>query len=138
MNESKAESPKRSKSGGQVIYVVDDEPLLLELASAILEPLGLAVETFRSPEAALRAFEAAEPKPVLIITDYMMHDMTGLELAEACRRIQPKQKVLLLSGTVGQAIFETAPVKPDCFLAKPYQAHELVDMVRSMLAEDPG
>ena len=111
MNESKAESLERGKRGEALIYVVDDEPMLLELASVILEPLGYTIETFRSPESALRAFAAAEPKPALIITDYAMHTMTGLELAEACRRIQPKQKVLMLSGTVGQEIFHTAPVQ---------------------------
>ena len=46
----------RAKAGGELIYIVDDEPMLLELASAILEPLGYSVETFRSPETALRAF----------------------------------------------------------------------------------
>ncbi len=67
-----------------------------------------------------------------------MHTMTGLELVEACRRIRPKQKILMLSGTVGQEVFETAPVKPDRFLAKPYQAKQLVEMVESMLADEPG
>ena len=138
MNEPKAESPGRGKSSEMLIYLVDDEPMLLELASVILEPLGYAIETFRAPESALRAFTAAEPQPALIITDYAMHTMTGLELAEGCRRIQPKQKVLLLSGTVGSEILHGAPVKPDRFLAKPYQAKQLIDVVRSMLADEPG
>ena len=45
----------------------------------ILEPLGYTIETFRAPESALRAFTAAAPQPALIITDYAMHTMTGLE-----------------------------------------------------------
>ena len=71
---------------------MDDEPMLLELASVILEPLGYTVETFRSPETALRAFEGVEPKPALVITDYAMHTMTGLDLAQACRRIRPQRR----------------------------------------------
>jgi len=138
MNEPKPDSRARDKSGEALIYVVDDEPMLLELASVILEPLGYTIETFRAPESALRAFTAAEPQPALIITDYAMHTMTGLELAEACRRIQPKQKVLLLSGTVGPEITHTSPVKPDRFLAKPYQAKQLIDAVRSILADGAG
>ena len=82
MNEPKEDSAGRRERGEALIYVVDDEPMLLELASVILEPLGYPVETFRSPETALRAFELAEPKPALIITDYAMHAMNGLELAE--------------------------------------------------------
>lgn len=134
MHEPKAKSLGSGRSGGALIYVVDDEPMLLELAAVILEPLGYTIQTFRAPETALRAFKAAEPPPALIITDYAMHTMTGLDLAEACRQIQPRQKVLLVSGTVGPDILRGAPVKPDRFLAKPYQAKQLIDMVKAVLA----
>ena len=134
MNEPKVESPECGSSGDPVIYLVDDEPMLLELASVILEPLGYAVETFRSPETALRAFEVAEPPPALIITDYAMHSMTGLDLAQACRRLRPKQKVLLVSGTVGPEILHNAPARPDRFLAKPYEAEQLSDAVKGLLS----
>jgi CheY-like chemotaxis protein len=135
MNEPKEDSSGRGKRGEALIYVVDDEPMLLELASAILEPLGYRVETFRSPETALRAFELAEPRPALIVTDYAMHSMTGLELASACRRIRPKQKVLLVSGTVGSDILRDALVQPDRFLVKPYQMTQLIEAVGTTLAE---
>jgi CheY-like chemotaxis protein len=134
MNEPKTNSLESGPRGGALIYVVDDEPMLLELASVILEPLGYTLETFCGPEAALRAFQAADPPPVLLITDYAMHAMTGLELVEACRQIRPRQKALLVSGTVGPDIFRNAPVKPDRFLAKPYQAKQLIDTVQAMLA----
>jgi len=134
MNEPKAKNAGSSQSGGALIYVVDDEPMLLELASVILEPLGYTIETFRAPETALRAFTAADPPPALVITDYAMHTMSGLELAEACRRIRPQQRVLLLSGTVGADIFRNAPVRPDRFLAKPYQSKQLIEAVEATLA----
>jgi len=133
MNAPQEDSSGRRDRGDGLIYVVDDEPMLLELATAILEPLGYTVETFRSPETALRAFEAAAPLPTLIITDYAMHSMTGLELAGACRRVRPKQKVLLVSGTVGLDILRNEPVQPDRFLAKPYHVRQLVEAVSAML-----
>ena len=123
MNELKAES------GGPLIYLVDDEPMLLELGSVILEPLGYTVETYRSPESALRAFEVAKSKPALIVTDYAMHNMTGMDLAAACRQISPDQKVLLVSGTVGSDVYHGAALRPDHFLAKPYQSEEPIDAV---------
>jgi CheY-like chemotaxis protein len=134
MNEPKEDSSGRGKRGEALIYVVDDEPMLLELASVILEPLGYSVETFRSPETALRAFELAELGPALVITDYAMQSMTGLALASACRRIRPQQKVLLVSGTFGPDILRDAPVQPDHFLAKPYQAKQLIEAVEAALA----
>jgi two-component system, cell cycle sensor histidine kinase and response regulator CckA len=124
-----------AKDGGAEIYVVDDEPMLLELASVILEPLGYRIRTFRSAEVAIDEFKSARPQPALIITDYAMHTMNGLELIEACRRIRPGQKTLLVSGTVGPDIFQDTPIRPDRFLAKPYQAKQLVDAVKSILPD---
>jgi len=135
MNEPKTNSLEAGPRGGALIYVVDDEPMLLELASVVLEPLGYTLETFRGAESALQAFKAAEPPPALVITDYAMHTMTGMELVVACRQIRPRQKTLLVSGTVGVEIFRDAPVKPDRFLAKPYQAKQLIDAVKALLAD---
>jgi DNA-binding NtrC family response regulator len=132
-------TPKNSKLGpgsesATLIYVVDDEPMLLELAAIILEPMGYEVRTFRDPQEALRAFAAARRRPDLLITDYAMHSLNGLALIEACRRIAPEQKILMLSGTVGAEIFEQEPCKPDQFLAKPYHAQQLLDMVKALVS----
>ena len=118
-----------------LIYIVDDEAMLLELASLILQPLGYDIQTFREPGRALHSFTESRHRPVLLITDYSMHGMDGLSLIDACRRIEPQQKTLLISGTVGPEISEQAQVKPDKFLAKPYQAKELVEVVQSLLAQ---
>lgn len=134
MNESKTNSQGAGRSDGTLIYIVDDEPMLLELAAVILEPLGYTIETFRAAELAIKAFKAAKPPPALIITDYAMHAMTGLDLVAACRQIRPRQKTLLVSGTVGMEIFRDAPVKPDR-LAKPYQSKQLIEAVEALLAE---
>ena len=135
MSQPKANSPEDATDGASLIYVVDDEPMLLELATVVLEPLGYTIKTFRDPKSALRAFSAAEPRPALLITDYAMHLMTGMELIAACRKIQPRQKILLISGTVDEKVYRNAPAKPDRFLAKPYQAKQLAEAVRALLAK---
>jgi len=112
---------------------VDDEPMLLELAAAILQPQGYTIRTFRDPQTAAQAFASAQPPPTLVITDYAMHTMNGVELIEACRRIAPKQKFLMLSGTVDERALDGAAWKPDRFLAKPYSAHQLIQVVESMV-----
>jgi CheY-like chemotaxis protein len=132
------DQPKpRPRQAGQIdresIYVVDDEPMLLELAAAVLEPLGYVVSTFRDADAALRAFSCAEVPPALIITDYSMHTMNGLDLMRACRESHPRQKFLLLSGTVDSQAYRDSSIKPDRFLPKPYHAKELAGMVHSLL-----
>jgi two-component system, cell cycle sensor histidine kinase and response regulator CckA len=114
------------------IFVVDDEPMLLEMAVMILEPLHYQVRTFRDPQTAIAEFSAANPRPALIVTDYAMHSMNGMDLIRECRRIHPKQKIILLSGTVDESIYTKAEVKPDRFLAKPYQVSDFVTLVQSL------
>ena len=117
-----------------LVFIVDDEPLLLELAVTLLQPLGLELKTFRDPASACRAYAAANPPPVLVITDYAMHNMNGMELIQECKRVNPKQKIILLSGTVDESISRDSPVKPDRFLAKPYQARQFTTLVQSLIA----
>lgn len=118
-----------------LIFAVDDEPMLLELVALVLEPLGYRVRTFRDPDKAVRAFGLTNPPPALIVTDYAMHTLTGMDLIVACRRINPRQKIILVSGTVDETIFRNSEQKPDRFLAKPFQAGQLGDLVRAVLAE---
>lgn len=134
MNQNQPQNPDGAKAGPALLYVVDDEPMLLELAAMILEPVGYRVLTFRDPGTALSAFSSAAPRPDLVITDYAMRPMSGLDLMQACRKLEPRQKVLFISGTVDEPFFDDPATKPDLFLAKPYQARELVDAVRDLLA----
>ncbi len=128
-------SQSKSSSGAEppiTIFVVDDEPMLLELAAAILQPLGYNVRTFRDPRVALKEFPAA--RPAVIVTDYAMGEMNGLDLVRECKRVNPKQKMILLSGTVDENIFAGLPQKPDRFMVKPYPVHEFIETVRDLLA----
>jgi DNA-binding NtrC family response regulator len=134
-NEREQVSSQGSPAGSRgLIYVVDDEVMLLELATIILEPRGYTVRTFRDPTSALAAFTAAKPRPILVITDYAMHSMNGMALIAACRRVEPDQKMLLISGTVAEDIYQDSPCKPDAFVAKPYHARQLIEKVESMVA----
>jgi CheY-like chemotaxis protein len=133
MSESKATNTKSAENRQHLIFVVDDEPMLLELATVILEPQGFTVKSFRDPELAVDAFNKASPKPDLVITDYAMHSMNGMQLVEQIHRLEPRQKILLVSGTVGEEVFRESPAQPDMFLAKPYQAHQLTEAVKSLI-----
>ena len=118
-------------SASTTIFVVDDEVILLDLAKAILQPLGYNVLTFNDPKKALREFSST--KPSLIVTDYAMGETTGLELLRECRRINPQQKIILVSGTVDERIYADEETKPDSFLPKPYQIRDLIEAVRALV-----
>jgi DNA-binding NtrC family response regulator len=112
------------------VFVVDDEPMLLELASAILQPEGFEVRTFRDPRTALQEFKKSPPN--IVVTDYAMGPMNGMEVVRECRNIHPEQKIILLSGTVDESIYFNEPERPDCFLAKPYQIQKFIEMIKNL------
>ncbi|HUA38335.1 MAG TPA: response regulator [Candidatus Sulfopaludibacter sp.] len=117
------------------IYVVDDEQILLDLAEMVLEPAGFEVCLFRDPLEALAEYTAAQSPPDVLVTDYAMGRMNGMDLIRECKRLNPQQKTILLSGTVDESIYADSPVRPDHFLAKPYQIKKLVEVIRSLLAQ---
>ncbi len=117
-----------------LIYVADDEVMLLELAESVLRSQGYAVRTFQVPEDALSAFLTAKPKPDLLLTDYAMGTMNGLELIEKCVAAEPNLKTIMVSGTVSKDIMNGAAVKADDFLSKPYRVDDLIRSVHGLLS----
>ena len=115
------------------VFVVDDEPMLLELAAVIIKPLGCEVRTFRDPEAALREFVISRPE--LVLTDYAMGRMSGMDLIRECRRLNPDQKIILISGTVDEYVFADARVRPNRFIGKPYQLSDFSNCIAEVLAQ---
>lgn len=115
------------------IYVVDDEETLLELADFILGMEGYRYKTFENPKEAMLTFQRAADRPDLIITDFVMNGMDGLELIGQCKRIEPEVKTILVSGTVQEEVVYRAEVKVDHFLRKPYLAQEFTSAVRNVL-----
>jgi CheY-like chemotaxis protein len=134
MNQTPARPARPDDESKPLVFAVDDEPMLLELVVLVLEPLGYRVRTFRDPATAVRAFALANPRPAVIVTDYAMHNLNGMDLIRECRRLQPGQKILLVSGTVDETIFHGQPEQPDAFLAKPYPAKQLGDLVKALIA----
>jgi len=118
-----------------LIYIVDDEPLLLDLAEASLAPGGFTVKKFTDPDEALKSFAKARPKPDVLVTDYAMGKMNGVELLEKCRAHRSDVKCVLLSGTVGAEVVLDTPTKVDRFVGKPYQPETLLELVRRVLGE---
>jgi DNA-binding NtrC family response regulator len=116
------------------IFVVDDEQVLLDLAEMVLEQAGFKVRLFHDPQKALSAYAAAKPQPDVVITDYAMAKMSGMDLIRECKRLNPRQKTILLSGTVDESVYADSPIKPDYLMAKPYHIHKLVEMIHSLVA----
>jgi DNA-binding NtrC family response regulator len=117
-----------------LVYLVDDQPVLLDLAEIALKELSLKPRKFTDPEVALKEFARAKVKPALLITDYAMGKMNGLELIERCQKLHPPLRSVIISGTAGAEILLGAPARVDEFLSKPYPYEQLTALVQRLLA----
>lgn len=132
--QTNAPGPNGQKTAA-LVFVVDDEPMLLELADVILSAEGYRLEKFQYSDAALKAFQAAETKPDLLITDYNLGAINGLELIAQCRRIKPELKTIMISGSLRSDAYSRSNVKADGFLGKPYKSEQLAGLVRTLMAK---
>ena len=107
------------------ILVVDDDDLVLMNTSAMLEDLGHVVLEARSAAQALQILKR-EPGIDLLVTDQAMPNMTGLQLVEAARNLQPALAVILATGYA-----ELPPGADPALgrLAKPFTQLDLAEAV---------
>ncbi len=118
----------------RVVLVVDDDPLIRKTLAAILMAQDYRVLTAESGPAA-RGIGQAEARVDLLVTDFMMPEMDGIELIDLWRTSHPETRFILVSGAVDpqdQARAESdSPVR---FLSKPFRLELLVQTVRQVLA----
>ena len=113
----------------ELVFIVDDEALLGQLADVILSDAGYRTRTFIDPRDVLRAVRDDGERPELLLTDYVMGTMTGLELIEECRKVHPALRTILLSGTVSHDYLKKFTTQPDHFIPKPCPVTTLVETV---------
>jgi signal transduction histidine kinase/CheY-like chemotaxis protein len=111
------------------LLFVDDDFLISLSTAALLEDLGHEVVKASSGAAALEVLESGKPVD-LLITDYAMPGMTGVQLAEAARRLRPGLPILLATGYADLP----AHTKTDLpRLSKPYQQKQLAERITSLV-----
>ncbi|WP_437785900.1 ATP-binding protein [Sorangium sp. So ce1097] len=125
-------APGRGEGG--TVLVTDDEDAVVTLASRILAQGGYTTLTARGPREALRVCEAQRGRIDLLLTDVLMPEMTGRELAERLARLRPDMRVLFMSGYTGDALDVPRAARPGAaLLAKPFTAESLLRAVRKAL-----
>ncbi|MEO6183349.1 MAG: response regulator [Verrucomicrobiota bacterium] len=130
------DKPTHKRKEPPLIFIADDHPQLLQMAEILLTGEGYQCRLFSTPEEVLRVMAAERLRPDLLLTDYEMGSMNGLELVAHCRTTIPGLKTILVSGTVEEATILCHPVKVNQFLSKPYQPQALLSLVRCLLAEE--
>lgn len=117
------------------VLVVDDEPIILQTMTSLLEAEGFAVRTAEHGFAALVALRQTPPD--IIISDLRMPEMSGFEFLSIVRRRFPHIPVIAISGEYIVAGMP-AGLLSDVFLQKGgYTQQQLFDTIRSLLSESP-
>ena len=120
-------------TGSETILLVEDEPLVLDLGRSLLKKLGYRVIVARS---AIEAIQIADQNVVhLLITDVIMPDMNGRDLADTIVKRQNHTRVLFMSGFANDVVQRKDPHEPDIdFLQKPFSPGDLANRIREILA----
>jgi two-component system, cell cycle sensor histidine kinase and response regulator CckA len=117
------------------ILLVEDDAGVREVATQSLERGGHTVFAVGSPEEALLACSEHRDRIDLLITDVIMPGMNGRELAERIQRLQPRLRVLYMSGYTDEAIVHHGVLDPGTeFIPKPFGPANLNRRVARLLA----
>ena len=121
------------------VLVVDDQEILTLLMCKTFESGGFRVLWANNGTDALTLCRGAEPPVDLLVTDYRMPGMTGLELARECCRLNRELSVLYVSGSSpGDDLREDLAVENRAFLAKPYRQSDLLRSAKALLGTEPA
>ncbi len=127
-------APPAVKGGRETILLVEDEPVLRELAQMILKDYAYEVLEACSGVDALKVWEKRGGNIDLLLTDMVMPEgMTGRELADELRSRKPDLKVIYTSGYSADIMGRDMGRRDTVFLQKPYPPPKLAEMVRACL-----
>lgn len=127
-------SPGSMSSGTETILLVEDEQSVRDLSREVLESCGYTVVTAKDGINALEILEEKGKLISLILTDVVMPNMGGRELAEETKKRFPKIKVLFSSGYDNRAIVDNGAFRHGTnFIQKPFTFDALALKIRELL-----
>jgi len=128
----------RTATGSEVVLLVEDEDIVRVLARRILETSGYVVLDARNGREGLMLCET-HPGPIdLLMTDVMMPELGGRELAEGAVKLRPSMKVMFMSGHTEDVILKEGVQRGAAFLQKPFTPSALARKVREVLDSETG
>jgi len=129
-------SPDTIHRGKETVLLIDDEDMVLEIGRALLETMGYQVITAKDGEEALSLYKRKGSGIDLVLLDVVMPGLSGGEVFDRLKTINPDLKCLLLSGYSidGEA---TEILQRGCngFIQKPFRLRDLSKSIREILQQ---
>lgn len=134
-------NPKRKAQtiapSNETIVLVDDDLSVARLNEEILKRNGYTVYRASGGQEALELIDSMDQPPNLLLTDVIMPNIGGPELAETLRRKYPGLKVLFASGYTDDALIDQGALQKGVqLIQKPFTAAALIDRIRQVLDAD--
>jgi two-component system cell cycle sensor histidine kinase/response regulator CckA len=123
----------QAPKGSEVILVVEDEDAVRKLARMVLEASGYVVLDARNGREGLALCEVHPGRIDLLVTDVVMPELGGRELAQGAHKLRPGMKIMFVSGHTQDVILKEGVEKGTAFLRKPFAPVELAQKVREVL-----
>lgn len=119
---------------GETVLVVEDEDLVLDVASRILTQQGYHVLAARSGAQAMALLDGHAGTIHLLLTDVVMPGATGKEVATMVTELRPEIRVLYMSGYSESVIASQGVIDQGItLLSKPFRAPDLLEHLRAVL-----
>ncbi|HEX7970002.1 MAG TPA: response regulator, partial [Stellaceae bacterium] len=128
-------APALRQRGG-IVLVVDDDPDLRDLAADWLAGNGYIVLQAESGAAALAVIDERQDIDLLLV-DFAMPEMNGVDLARAARELKPELRILFMTGYADTATLRRS-AGPGGILEKPFRLTGLTAMVEDALRMEPS
>ena len=123
-------------SGPETVLLVEDERAVLALTQTMLEQMGYAVVSASTPREALRLAMERPGTIDLLLSDVVMPEMNGRDLAAELATLHPRTRCLFMSGYAADLIAHHGVLEPGVhFVQKPFSTDELAAKVRAALGE---
>jgi PAS domain S-box-containing protein len=133
---TKSSLTENPAGGTETVLLVEDEAALLNLGQTILQHLGYTVLTADTPRAAIQLVRNHAGEIHLLITDVVMPEMNGRELAQQLSALRPAMHCLYMSGYTADIISHHGVLDPGIhFIQKPFSIDDLARAVRETLRD---
>ncbi|MEE3258745.1 MAG: ATP-binding protein [Candidatus Latescibacterota bacterium] len=125
-----------AQNSSEIVLLVEDEDVVRNLARRVLSDNGYSVLEARQGKEALVLSERHDGPIHLLLTDVVMPEMSGHQLAQNLEPLRPDMRVLYMSGYTNDTILRYGVQEDKVpFLQKPFTPDVLVDMVRQVINE---